>query len=305
MKILFSLFLSFFTISIFAQTKCINPTLVLGISQTITLPVSTATVTASAIANNGGSITSFVWSEVSGPNSAGMVTMSSSTNSNLNLSKLIAGLYTFQLKATDNCGTSTTGSVSITVNSAVVVNQPPVVKAGSNQTITLPVNSVTLTGNVTIGNSAIASTLWTVVSGPNNPSINIPSALSTSVTGMIAGTYVFNLKAIDNNGLSSNATVSVIVNPAIIVSQPPVVNIGFSSASATITITASASSPSGNTIVRYGWGKISGPGTQRLTNASSKSATISGLVQGTYQFKVTVWDNKGLVSSATIVFIMP
>src|SRR5690606_11077709 len=42
---------------------------------------------------------------------------------------------------------------------------PPTVDAGSNQTISLPTNNVTVTGNVTQGTNSIASYAWTKQSG--------------------------------------------------------------------------------------------------------------------------------------------
>src|SRR5262249_55554932 len=46
-----------------------------------------------------------------------------------------------------------------------VPNQPPAVSAGSNQTITLPTNTVTLNGSASAGAGPLTLT-WTQVSGP-------------------------------------------------------------------------------------------------------------------------------------------
>ena len=71
----------------------------------------------------------------------------------------------------------------------VLGSSNPTANAGTNQTITLPTSTVTLNGSGSSG--PITSYLWTMVSGPNIPSITTPSAVSTTVAGLIQGTYVF------------------------------------------------------------------------------------------------------------------
>ena len=57
------------------------------------------------------------------------------------------------------------------------------------------------------------------------------------------------------------------------------------------------------TITSYQWTKISGP-TTNITNANSAVASISNLVDGIYQFELTVTDNSGNVGSSTVnVFV--
>jgi beta-glucanase (GH16 family) len=48
------------------------------------------------------------------------------------------------------------------------------------------------------------------------------------------------------------------------------------------------------TIVSYLWEQLSGPSTATLTGADAAVATVSGLVQGVYEFKLTITDNDGL-----------
>jgi len=85
----------------------------------------------------------------------------------------------------------------------------PTANAGSNQTIALPTNSVTLNGSASTG--TITSYAWTQVSGPNTATLGTPSSVSCSATGLIQGTYVFQLSV--NSG-ASTATTQVTVNPA-------------------------------------------------------------------------------------------
>ena len=89
---------------------------------------------------------------------------------------------------------------------------PPTVTADSTQTITLPTDSVTLTGTASgNGGATISSTSWTKASG-GSATITSPSSLTTKVTGLTAGTYVFQLTATDNHSLSASAYDTVVVN---------------------------------------------------------------------------------------------
>ena len=50
------------------------------------------------------------------------------------VNNLAAGLYSFQLKVTDNAGATGFDTVNINVNNTAPVNQPPVANAGIDQT---------------------------------------------------------------------------------------------------------------------------------------------------------------------------
>jgi len=91
-------------------------------------------------------------------------------------------------------------------------NAPPVVNAGSNQTITLPTNSVQLSGSATDANGTIASYSWSRVSGPTQFSFSSTSSATPTVNNLVQGTYTFRLTAVDNQGAQSTDDVNVIVN---------------------------------------------------------------------------------------------
>jgi hypothetical protein len=90
------------------------------------------------------------------------------------------------------------------------------VSAGSNQTITLPTSSVTLTGTATAnGGDVLSSFNWMLTSGPGFVKFSNEWAVSTAVTGMVAGTYEFELQATDNKGLTTTSSpVKIVVNAA-------------------------------------------------------------------------------------------
>jgi hypothetical protein len=182
-----------------------------GSNQTIS---SSSTTLSGSATDADGTIASYLWTKISG--NGGAITNPNAASTTV--TGLATGSYLFSLKATDNAGASANKSVTITVSSATPPpNQAPVVNAGSNQTITLPVSSVTLSGSATDADGTIASYLWTKVSGTGG-TISNPSSASTTVTGLSAGSYVFNLKATDNAGGTGNRTVTITVNAA---STPP------------------------------------------------------------------------------------
>lgn len=102
------------------------PVLGIGRNQNITLPVGSATITASATANPG-AIVSHVWTFVSGPKTPTIANPSYNTTSVTGMT--IAGLYTFSFSATDNAGL--TASVITQVNVAMA---PIVVSTDSTMT---------------------------------------------------------------------------------------------------------------------------------------------------------------------------
>jgi hypothetical protein len=271
------------------------PTVNAGASQTITLPTNTVSLSATA-KDSTGTIITFSWTQVSGP---GTATINSAAALATSVTGLVAGTYVFQIKVTDNNNLSATSTVTIVVNPAP--NEPPVVSAGNSQTITLPISSVTLKGTATDLTGTITSYAWTLVSGPGTPTISTGTALTTGVTGLVAGTYVFQLKVSDNNNLSASATVSVLVNPA--PNQPPVVSAGSSQSitlpinSAELTGTATDST---GIITSSSWTENSGPNTATISAAASLTTGVSGLIAGTYIFQLKVTDNNNLSATAVV-----
>jgi hypothetical protein len=93
-------------------------------------------------------------------------------------------------------------------------NQPPVVSAGPDQTITLP-NSAFLDGTVTDDGrpNPTPTTTWSRVSGPGTVTFADPSAVDTQASFSTAGTYVLRLTAFDGE-LSAADDTTVVVNDA-------------------------------------------------------------------------------------------
>ncbi|WP_028888354.1 PKD domain-containing protein [Tenacibaculum ovolyticum] len=93
-------------------------------------------------------------------------------------------------------------------------NLVPVVSGGSSQTITLPTNSVTLSGSASDRDGTISSIKWSKVNGGAAVIVN-KNALTTQVTGLAKGNYAFRLKVTDNEGAAVSHTVGVLVRAAV------------------------------------------------------------------------------------------
>ena len=90
------------------------PTANAGSDQTITLPTSSVNLSGSG-SDPDGSISSYAWTKVSGP-SAGTIT--SAGTAATTVTAMAQGVYKFQLKVTDNGGSTDLDTVQITVNAA-------------------------------------------------------------------------------------------------------------------------------------------------------------------------------------------
>jgi len=276
-----------------------------GSNQTITLPATAnlnGTVTDDGLPNPPAAVT-VAWSKDSGP---GTVTFANPAAKTTTATFSVAGSYVLRLTASDSA-LSASATVTITVNPAPPVNQPPVVNAGSNQTITLP-SSASLNGTVTddgLPNPPAAVTVaWSKDSGPGTVTFANPAAKTTTATFSVAGSYVLRLSASDS-ALSASATVTITVNPAPPVNQPPVVNAGSNQ---TITLPASANLngtatddglPNPPATVTVTWSKDSGPGTVTFANPAAKTTTATFSVAGSYVLRLTANDS-ALSASATV-----
>ena len=175
-----------------------------GNPQTIQLPVNSATLTGSGASTNG-SITSYQWTLVSGPS---VPVLGQAGSSSTSVTGMIQGIYHFQFKVTDAAGLTGTDTTSITVLAALI---PPVANAGDSQTVQLPTNTATLTGSGTTTNGNITGYQWTLISGPNVPGISQPTASSTGITGLVGGTYYFQLRVTDAANLTGLDTTAITV----------------------------------------------------------------------------------------------
>lgn len=273
-------------------------------NQTITLPTAQVTLDGSTSYDPDGTIASYKWEYVSGP--AGYL-ISNGTSAVATASGLVEGAYQFKLTVTDNAGAPVSTTVNVTVSKPA--NKPPVANAGAGATITLPTNSANLDGSASSDpDGTIVSYSWVLISGPAGSAITDNTADKTTVTGLVAGQYKYQLTVKDDAGAPATSTVIITVND--VANKTPIANAGadinITLPVSSANLNGSASSDPDGTIATYKWEYVSGPAGWAITNNAVAQTKATGLVQGTYQFRLTVTDNKGAPSTDVVnVYVLP
>lgn len=285
------------TVAVTVKAVPLPPVADAGTSQTITLPVNSVNLDGSASAAPSGTISSYQWSKLSGP--AGEVIVSPATAATT-VTGLKEGVYSFELEVTDNLGATSTAIVTVTVKAALL---PPIADAGADETISLPLDSIKLDGSASVAPSGnITDYVWSKLSGPSGEIIVSPASAATMVTGLSEGVYQFQLMVTDNNGLSATSIKTITVSTA---TTPPIavagVNQTITLPQNTVTLDGSASTAPSGSITLYQWHKLSGPATGNITDSLKVSTTVTDLTEGVYKFQLTVTDNLGATSTASVI----
>jgi hypothetical protein len=222
-----------------------------------------------------------------------------------------AGTYNFMMVVTDPAnyrkplplaikGRNTDGSylirsVNVTQSTTTITNKIPLAKAGADQTITLPTNSVQLNGTASSdSDGAIVKYRWSQVGGPGPASFTDYSAATATAQNLLQGVYSFRLTVTDDKNDSSYDDVSVTVLTAPTAPLAATISTishlkcnGASNGSATVSVTG------GTSPYTYSWN----------TSTPQTTATATGLPAGTYTVKVM--DAKSATSSASVTITQP
>ncbi len=252
-----------------------------GPDQDVSQSVAYVSLNGTGSTDAGGTITSYQWIQVSG---AAGVTITNSLTATPDVYGMQPGSYVFELKVTDNTGATATDQVMITVtpDGTLIAN------AGKSDTVSLPINAVTLDGSASSdGSGAITSYEWTEVSGPSTATLASPDQVTTSASGLVAGVYLFELKVKDGSGQSAISEVQIVVtnseqrytnavklypNPAI-----DVLNIWYQS-SADEKLNIQIFNAAGVNVMTTEYTKSAGPVNYTLN--------VSGLGRGVYVLKI-------------------
>lgn len=196
------------------------------------------------------------------------------------------------------------GSAGVITDYFVPANVPPVANAGTNVNMTLPENSTVLNGSTSNdADGFLTSYLWTKKSGPSTWNLSSATVSSPTLTNLVAGSYVFQLKVTDNAGAADSSLVYVNVSAAPVINQPPIASAG---ANQSIVLPAASVQLSGigtdvdGTIASYTWTKDSGPGSYSFSSAGIANPVVSALTEGRYTFRLTVTDNDGSTGFSTV-----
>jgi hypothetical protein len=277
------------------------PTVSAGANQNISTTSTSVTGTATA---NTGSITSTLWSQVSGPNTA---TIGSAGSLTTTLSGLVTGTYVFQFKGTNSVPLSSTANVTITV--AITPLPPTAVAVATPSTIVIPTtDSLLLNGTGSFDNNSggfIAQYAWILISGKPKQTIRNPSAGSTYVIFDSVGTYTFQLKVFNNGGQFATTTVTVIVNqtlvnPVAVINANNIITLPLNVI--TLNGTASKDANQNAVITNYQWNLVTSPqGSGATLNLQTNPIVkLAPVIPGVYTISLTVTDSLGQIGTVTV-----
>jgi len=210
---------------------------------------------------------------------------------------------------------ATTGNVVVTVsgvasngvNFTVATNQPPVVSAGPDQTITYPTSTATLSGTVTDDGLPTGSTLqvsWSKVTGPGGVTFANSSQAGTQATFSLPGNYVLRLSANDGQYTTTSATTVSYASPiggGIVVNAGPDQVVAYANA-ATLSGSATDTSPPAGSTLSVQWSKVSGPGTTTFSAPTALSGTVTFSVPGVYDLRLTATNGTFTASSDVKIY---
>jgi hypothetical protein len=178
-----------------------------------------------------------------------------------------------------------------------VTNTPPTASAGFDKSVTLPTNSVTLTGTASDTDGSVASVEWRQVSGSANTVLSGITSKTLAVSNLTEGIYSFVFTVTDNDGgthsdvaqIMVSATTPTNIIPKVFVKYDKAITLSANSA----TLTGTASDTDGH-IASVAWKQVSGPSVATLFGETSETLTASRLIkEGTYVFILTATDNEG------------
>lgn len=189
-------------------------------------------------------------------------------------------------------GSSSSGSADDSAPS----NKAPSADAGNDRTITLPENTLTLTGSGADPDGKITDFQWKQVSG-TQAGMDQSTPEELKVFDLKQGEYVFRLTVKDNEGADGSDDVMVTVKAQS--NQSPEVNAGgdrtLTLPDNAISLTGTASDPDGK-ITSYEWTQISG-GHSNLSGTASEKLQATDLKEGSYVFRLAVKDDDGASSA--------
>ncbi len=130
------------------------------------------------------------------------------------------------------------------------------------------------------------------------------NATNAVKTVSLDGTFIDVKNTVYSNSVTLQPYTSVVLirrstttvpPPAPAVNQAPVANAGPNSTISlpnNATLNGSASTDADGSIIKYQWSQVSGPSASVIHSVNGVTTAVSGLVAGTYTYRLTIWDNK-------------
>ncbi len=243
----------------------------------------TTTTLAGNVASTGSTAGVGTWTVVSG---SGGVVFSDVNSPTSTVSNLSSGVYVLRWTITNGTCSSNYDEVKLSVST------PPATAAAGNDIFICGSGTTTTMAANTPG-AGQGTGYWSVISGPNTPTITSLNSATTTITGLTTGTYVFRW-TIQNGPYCTPSTDDVSVQVV------PPANAGADQSSCE----ATSANLFGNASTTGTWSQVGTvPNTATLTVTTPSTATASGLIAGTYTFRYSI-STPGCTSSDDMLVII-
>ena len=164
----------------------------------------------------------------------------------------------------------------------------------------------------------IASFKWTKISGPSQYYFSSPNTGQTKVNGLVAGTYVFRVTVTDNKGATDYDDITVTMTGTGGGTTTPTSPTSLTAPKAFAGVdqiiplswryypflNATTSTDPNGWVKSFKWTKVSGPAPYLIATPNSGQTKVTGLIAGTYVFRITVTDNDGETSTDDVKVTM-
>jgi hypothetical protein len=216
-------------------------------------------------------------------NEVGTWTVTPSTGisfSNVNAPKaVVSGMaantsYTFIWSIVNGCGSSSDDMIILTSGTQGAGQA----NAGADRCLSSATTSLTMAATAASPAGTVGT--WTVISGPNSPTIVNVNSPTTTINGLTQGTYQF---AWSLNVAGCGATLDTVV--ATISPTLTAPNAGLAQATCAANVTLAGNNPS---IGTGAWTQVSGPGGATIVNPALFNTVVNGLNPGLYKFRWTI-----------------
>jgi|GEM_PF-3269401 len=181
---------------------------------------------------------------------------------------------------------------------------PPTANGGAWNFVTIP-NQAVFNASASQSASGPLTYSWSKVSGPSGDILSRTDSVILKVSFTQPGTYVYQIKVTDKNGLTGTETSTAVVTASAF--TPPLANAG---ANSTINLpnlgilNGSASKATMGTLVKYHWSKVSGPLGDSIIKPDTLITQVKFTQVGTYIYQILVTDSNGQSSSSSTQIIV-
>lgn len=234
-----------------------------------------------------------IWNALSGP---GTVTFANSNLAATTATFSMAGVYVLELVADD-------GFLSARDELVIMVNQPPLVHAGTDQTNTFPA-LVNLAGAAVdidgVPTNSVVTVTWEKLDGPGEVTFGDLHSTNTTASFSQSGIYRLRLTAADTAS-AYNDDVIITVN------RPPLVDAGSDQASTNLQLTLHGTVNDDGIPAGVGaaplWIKVSGPGTVEFDNASDPGTVATFGEPGIYVLRLEASDSLEASGDEVVLYL--